>query len=277
MDVPDDLAAAIARGRDRPTAWERQSYTNRKEIVRGVVEAKKPETRARASRRSSRRSADVSHRTARALVALWHRRPIGRRTPSTWRRCCWVRSSRRAWAATAVSIRLTEVEAYGGEGEDPGSHAFRRQTPRNATMFGPPGRAYVYFTYGMHWCLNVVTAARGHRGSRAAARGRGASRASRSPAAPHVRRRSDRDLARGPARLTIALGVTGELDGADLFGAAVAAAAGTACGRRAAGVAVSPRTGVGGAGAPTPWRFYLPGEPTVSPYRRAARAPRVGP
>lgn len=174
-----------------------------------------------------------------------------------------------------VSIRLTEVEAYGGVGEDPGSHAFRRQTPRNATMFGPPGRAYVYFTYGMHWCLNVVTRSEGTAGAvllRAGevVEGLEIARLRRTSAT------SDRDIARGPARLTTALGVTGDLDGADLFSArsrlrlALPAVP-------PADVAVSPRTGVGGEGAPTPWRFYLPGEPTVSPYRRAARAPRVGP
>ena len=166
-----------------------------------------------------------------------------------------------------VSIRLTEVEAYGGEGEDPGSHAFRRQTPRNATMFGPPGRAYVYFTYGMHWCLNVVTGPSGTAGAVLL-------RAGEVVVGPDVARRrrgpdvADRDLARGPARLTTALGVTGDLDGARLLS--------TRSPLRlvmppapAGAFEVSARTGVGGDGAQTPWRYFLPGEPTVSPYRRA--------
>lgn len=168
-----------------------------------------------------------------------------------------------------VSIRITEVEAYGGEGEDPGSHAYRRQTPRNATMFGPPGRAYVYFTYGMHWCLNVVTRPEGLAGAVLLRAGEVITgvEAARGRRGADVR---DRDLARGPARLTTALGVTGAFDGARLLS--------TRSPLRlalphtpAADFAVGPRTGVSGAGASTPWRFHLPGEPSVSPYRRAVR------
>jgi DNA-3-methyladenine glycosylase len=168
-----------------------------------------------------------------------------------------------------VVLRITEVEAYGGVGEDPGSHAFRRQTPRNATMFGPPGRAYVYFTYGMHWCLNLVTGPVGTAGAvllRAGEVVDGVAVArARRPSA-----RSDRDLARGPARLTTALGVTGNLDGVDLLSASSRLRL-TLPRHQAIDCAVSARTGVGGAGAGTPWRFFLHGEPTVSPYRRAGR------
>jgi DNA-3-methyladenine glycosylase len=177
-----------------------------------------------------------------------------------------------------VVVRLTEVEAYGGEGEDPGSHAFRRQTPRNATMFGSPGRAYIYFTYGMHWCVNIVTQPEGTAGAvllRAGEIVEGIDVA-RERRGPTVR---DRDLARGPARLTVALGVTGELDGVDLF--APGSPLRVHMPANAAGAYLAtPRTGVGGAGASTPWRFHLPGEPTVSPYRPAARRPstsRLGP
>jgi DNA-3-methyladenine glycosylase len=169
-----------------------------------------------------------------------------------------------------VSVRLTEVEAYGGEGEDPGSHAFRRKSPRNATMFGPPGRAYVYFTYGMHWCLNVVTRPDGIAGAvllRAGEVVEGIDVArSRRPSAS-----SDRDLARGPARLTVALGVTGDFDGANLLAARSPLRLTFAEPAPAAYIGVSARTGVSGGGAPTPWRYYLLGEPTVSPYRKAAR------
>ncbi len=170
-----------------------------------------------------------------------------------------------------VAIRVTEVEAYGGVGEDPGSHAFRRLTPRNATMFGRAGLAYVYFTYGMHWCLCVVTG-RQDEASAVLIRGGEVTRGVEVARARRSSATSDRDLARGPARLTVALGVTGDLDGVDMTSprSPLRLVLPT---RSVPDHAISARTGVGGPGAPTPWRFYLPGEASVSPYRPAARRP----
>ncbi|MFL6137958.1 MAG: DNA-3-methyladenine glycosylase [Frankiaceae bacterium] len=174
--------------------------------------------------------------------------------------------------AGSVAVRLTEVEGYAGE-EDPGSHAFRGRTARNATMFGPGGHAYVYFTYGMHYCVNVVC---GPAGIARAVLLRAGEVVSGRPLARERRPGStDRDLARGPARLTKALGIGREHDGADL-----AADAGPL--RLLPGDAVvddlvrtGPRVGVAGAGAPTPWRFWVAGEPSVSAYRPAVRRRRA--
>lgn len=172
-----------------------------------------------------------------------------------------------------VSVRVTEVEAYGGVGEDAGSHAFRRRTARNASMFGDPGHAYVYFTYGMHWCVNVVTRPTGVAGAvllRAGQVVEGLEVARRRRGL----RASDRDLARGPARLCAALGVTGDLDGVDLFGSDSVLRLALSR-RRVADVQASARTGVGGAGASIPWRFFIPHEPSVSPYRAVSVSRRA--
>ncbi len=173
-----------------------------------------------------------------------------------------------------VSVRLTEVEAYAGSG-DPGSHAFRGRTSRTAVMFGPAGHAYVYFTYGMHWCVNVVCGVEDEAAAvllRAGEVVEGLDEA--------VQRRPGsrpRDLARGPARLTKALGITGADNGVPLLGSGRL--------RLLEGVRVppsrmasGPRVGVAGEGAARPWRFWVDGEPSVSVYRPATprRARRPG-
>ncbi len=175
-------------------------------------------------------------------------------------------------SAGGVTVRLTEVEAYAGTGEDPGSHAHRGRTPRTEVMFGPPGRAYVYFTYGMHGCLNVVTGPQGRASGvllRAAEVLDGLELARERR--PGVR---DRDLCRGPARLTRTLGVTGDDNGVDLLDPASPVRL-VASGVDASRVRSGPRVGVAGLGAVTPWRFWLDGEPTVSVYRPAVRRGRA--
>lgn len=175
--------------------------------------------------------------------------------------------------AGGVTVRLTEVEAYAGE-DDPGSHAFRGRTPRTQVMFGPAGRAYVYFTYGMHWCLNVVTGPEGVASGvllRAGEVVEGLATARQRR--PGV---TDRDLCRGPARLTRTLGVTGAHIGTDLLAPSSDVRLLLPGGAPGAAVEVGPRVGVAGAGGLTPWRFWLAGEPTVSVYRPGVRRGRGG-
>ncbi|WP_241983762.1 DNA-3-methyladenine glycosylase [Cryobacterium luteum] len=163
-----------------------------------------------------------------------------------------------------ISVRITEVEAYLGE-TDPGSHAFRGRTPRTVTMYGPPGHLYAYFSYGMHVCANIVCSPEGtasavllRAGEIVAGLDEARSR--------RLTSKTDADLARGPARLTKALGIELGDDGADLnrapFDLELPA--------RLAAWATGPRTGVSGLGGGVdyPWRFWVPGEASVSPYRR---------
>ena len=167
-----------------------------------------------------------------------------------------------------VSVRLTEVEAYAGEA-DPASHAWRGRTPRNAVMFGPAGFLYVYFSYGMHFCGNVVVGVEGTASAvllRAGevVEGEELARARRGP------RVVTPGLARGPANLMQALGVDRRHDGAHLLGGGPLA---LAAGRPAppGRVRCGPRVGVSRA-ADVPWRFWLADEPSVSAYRRSPRA-----
>ncbi|MGW1672611.1 DNA-3-methyladenine glycosylase [Streptomyces sp. NPDC002324] len=170
-----------------------------------------------------------------------------------------------------IELRLTEVEAYDGA-NDPGSHAYRGRTARNDVMFGPPGHVYVYFTYGMWHCMNLVCGPEGTASGvllRAGEITEGVDLARKR----RISARDDKELAKGPARLATALDVDRALDGAD------ACASGTAPITVLTGTPVGPdqvrngpRTGVSGDGGVHPWRFWIADDPTVSPYR--AHAPR---
>jgi DNA-3-methyladenine glycosylase len=133
-------------------------------------------------------------------------------------------------------------------------------------MFGPPGHVYVYFTYGMHWCANLVCHTAGGSGAVLLRAGQimdGVSMArARRPAA-----RAERDLARGPARLATALGIDGAVNGLDLFssgGGLTVRSGGPVLVRQ---LRTGPRVGVSGPGGTSPWRYWLDGDRTVSAYR----------
>ncbi|MDQ1712624.1 MAG: DNA-3-methyladenine glycosylase [Frankiaceae bacterium] len=162
-----------------------------------------------------------------------------------------------------VVVRLSEVEAYRGA-DDMGSHAYRGKTTRNEVMFGEAGHVYVYFTYGMHWCMNLVCQERGEAAAVLLRAGRvigGAEIAtSRRPGS------SQRELARGPARLTKALGIDGDLNGADLVRGPIRIQPGDPVPDDV--VRTGPRVGVA-RGGELPWRFWVDGDPTVSVYKPA--------
>ena len=160
-----------------------------------------------------------------------------------------------------LAARIVEVEAYCGS-EDPGSHAYRGRTARNATMFGPPGHLYVYFTYGMHWCANVV----GHvDGDATAVLLRAGAPVSGLEAmwAHRPKARRERDLCSGPTKLAQALGLTGAFDGADLVRGPVRIVDDGV--PPPARPAVSRRIGLAeGRGDDVEWRYSVPGDPNVS-------------
>ena len=182
--------------------------------------------------------------------------------------------------AGGVSARIVEVEAYGGPPDgpwpDPASHSYRGRSPRNAVMFGPPGRLYTYRSHGIHVCANISCGPDGVAAAvllRAAVieRGTGEARARRGPVA------TEPALARGPGNLCSALAITMGHNGVDVFSAdsPVQVRLADAAGDPGVNPVCGPRVGVSVA-ADRPWRFWLAAHPEVSAYRRSPRAARPG-
>jgi DNA-3-methyladenine glycosylase len=173
-----------------------------------------------------------------------------------------------------IIARIVEVEAY--READPASHAYSGQTPRTQTMFGPVGRAYVYFTYGMHWCLNVSCEGDGVGAAvllRAAALICGEAPVRERRGAKHAAR----DLLRGPARLTQGFGLDGTWDGVDLTDPTSPLRIEDDGWRtEPEATATGPRTGVRVA-PDVAWRWWIEGLPEVSRYSRHPRAARGRP
>lgn len=167
-----------------------------------------------------------------------------------------------------VAVRLVEVEAYRGA-DDPAAHSYRGRTRRNAVMFGPAGHLYVYFVYGLHFCVNISCLPDGQAG---AVLLRAGEVVSELDVARHRRptARSDDELARGPARLAALLGLVREHNGVDVAdpGSAVRLLPGDPVPDER--VRTGPRVGVAAA-QDRPWRFWVDGSPAVSVYRRGGR------
>lgn len=178
---------------------------------------------------------------------------------------------RRTPQGAVLRARIVETEAY-AEG-DPASHSFRGVTPRTAVMFGRAGRLYVYFTYGMHWCMNVVTGPDGE-GSAVLLRA-----GEPLEGLEEMRRRRGRTAARelcaGPARWAQAFGVDGTLNGADLVRGTEIWIERTEAVPVGA-VEVTTRIGVR-VGTDRPWRFAELGSPYVSRGRPVPLSPRRAP
>jgi DNA-3-methyladenine glycosylase len=167
-----------------------------------------------------------------------------------------------------VRVRVVEVEAYRGA-DDPGSHCYRGQTPRNAVMWGPAGHLYVYFVYGMHFCANISCLDQGEAGAVLLRAGEVVSDLDVARRRRPTSRR-DHELARGPARLASLLGLDRSRNGVDVTDRTSPVRVLAQPPVPAALVRTGPRVGVAAA-HDLPWRFWLDGSPAVSPYRPGRR------